>query len=76
MLRCLDDYGLGLLDEMPHFDEDDPVPTSTYGVDQIGAEIGPLRDSLYGRTWDVRSVVGAKNIAYTHQHLGLHMDLL
>lgn len=31
---------------------------------------------VYGRTWDVRSVPEAKNVAYTSQDLGFHMDLL
>jgi alpha-ketoglutarate-dependent taurine dioxygenase len=38
--------------------------------------IGNLRDTFYGRTWDVKSVPEAKNVAYTAQYLGLHMDLL
>ncbi|KAI9694404.1 MAG: hypothetical protein M1822_000020 [Bathelium mastoideum] len=75
MLRELDDYGLVFLKEMPALEHDQGM-SSVKGVEQIGEEIGPLRNSFYGRTWDVQSVVDAKNIAYTHQHLGLHMDLL
>ncbi|KAF2231555.1 Clavaminate synthase-like protein [Viridothelium virens] len=75
MLRELDDYGLVFLEAMPQLEAEQSI-SSTYGVEQIGNVIGPLRDSLYGRTWDVRSVANAKNIAYTHQYLGLHMDLL
>lgn len=52
------------------------VPSTEESVVNIGTRIGPLRDSFYGRTWDVKSVPDAKNVAYTHQHLGLHMDLL
>jgi gamma-butyrobetaine dioxygenase len=52
------------------------VPASDTAVEDIGLRIGPLRDTFYGRTWDVKSVPQAKNIAYTHQYLGLHMDLL
>lgn len=52
------------------------VPSTEESVVNIGTRIGPLRDSFYGRTWDVKSVPNAKNVAYTHQHLGLHMDLL
>lgn len=52
------------------------VPDDETSVISIAERIGPLRDSFYGRTWDVRSVPDAKNIAYTHQYLGLHMDLL
>ncbi|KAI9819523.1 MAG: hypothetical protein M1827_006972 [Pycnora praestabilis] len=74
------------------------VPDSEQAVETIAARIGTLRDSFYGRTWNVRSVPEAKNVAsawkkyeertatfplaiednkgYTHQNLGLHMDLL
>lgn len=52
------------------------VPSTEESVVNIGTRIGPLRDSFYGRTWNVKSVPDAKNVAYTHQHLGLHMDLL
>lgn len=52
------------------------VPSDENSVVSIALRIGSLRDSFYGRTWNVRSVPNAKNIAYTHQFLGLHMDLL
>jgi len=52
------------------------VPKSETAVEEIASRIGNLRDSLYGRTWDVRSIAQAKNVAYTSQYLGLHMDLL
>lgn len=52
------------------------VPDNEKSVISIASRIGPLRDTFYGRTWDVKSVPDAKNIAYTQQFLGLHMDLL
>ncbi|TKA73724.1 hypothetical protein B0A49_07447 [Cryomyces minteri] len=52
------------------------VPDSEVEVERVAGRMGNLRDTFYGRTWDVKSVVNAKNIAYTHQYLGLHMDLL
>ncbi|KAI9845457.1 MAG: hypothetical protein M1838_001719 [Thelocarpon superellum] len=52
------------------------VPPSASSVAEIGTRIGPLRHTFYGETWDVRSVPSAKNVAYTSQHLGMHMDLL
>lgn len=52
------------------------VPETETAVEDIAGRMGPIRDSLYGRTWDVRSVPEAKNVAYTAQNLGLHMDLL
>lgn len=52
------------------------VPDSPDSVSIIGERIGPLKNTFYGYTWDVRSVPDAKNVAYTSQHLGFHMDLL
>ncbi len=52
------------------------VPESETAVEDIASRMGKLRDTFYGRTWDVKSVPEAKNVAYTHQYLGLHMDLL
>ncbi|TVY27717.1 Gamma-butyrobetaine dioxygenase [Lachnellula hyalina] len=52
------------------------VPESEKSVEDIALRIGSIRDSFYGRTWDVKSVPEAKNVAYTAQFLGLHMDLL
>ncbi|TVY48350.1 Gamma-butyrobetaine dioxygenase [Lachnellula occidentalis] len=52
------------------------VPESEKSVEDIALRIGSIRDSFYGRTWDVKSVPNAKNVAYTAQFLGLHMDLL
>ncbi len=52
------------------------VPQSEKAIEDIAARIGPLKNTFYGLTWDVKSVPEAKNVAYTHQYLGLHMDLL
>jgi gamma-butyrobetaine dioxygenase len=52
------------------------VPESETAVEDIASRMGTLRDTFYGRTWDVKSVPEAKNVAYTQQRLGLHMDLL
>jgi len=37
---------------------------------------GEIRETFYGRVWDVRNVKNSKNIAYTDLNLDLHMDLL
>ncbi|KAM3079167.1 hypothetical protein ACMFMF_004094 [Clarireedia jacksonii] len=66
-LRMLSRHGLLLLRH---------VPDSESSVITIAERIGNLRDTFYGRTWDVKSVPQAKNVAYTAQYLGLHMDLL
>jgi len=52
------------------------VPESEDSVVDIASRIGTLKDTFYGRTWDVRSKPHAENIAYTPHFLGLHMDLL
>ncbi|KAI9809000.1 MAG: hypothetical protein M1825_002289 [Sarcosagium campestre] len=67
-LRQLRIYGLVFLKDVPQSDEQ--------AVERIALRIGALKDTFYGRTWDVKSVAEAKNVAYTHQSLGLHMDLL
>ncbi len=66
-LDQLNKYGLVFLKDCPN---------SEKAVERIISRIGTLRDSFYGRTWDVKSKPDAKNIAYTHQFLGMHMDLL
>ncbi|EXJ80778.1 hypothetical protein A1O3_07062 [Capronia epimyces CBS 606.96] len=54
----------------------DGVPEDESSVAAIVNRIGPLQQTFYGPTWDVRSVPDAKNVAYTSKHLGFHMDLL
>lgn len=52
------------------------IPDSREMVEKIATRIGPLRNTFYGSTWDVRKVPEAKNVAYTSQYLGFHMDLM
>jgi alpha-ketoglutarate-dependent taurine dioxygenase len=52
------------------------VPPEASSVGKVAERIGPLRNTFYGTTWDVRSVTDAKNVAYTSKYLGFHMDLL
>ena len=52
------------------------VPSTPDAVASIGSRIGPLKSTIYGTTWDVRSLSSAKNIADTSSDLGFHMDLL
>ena len=66
-LTHLNQYGLLFLRNVPESEE---------SVVDIASRIGTLKDTFYGRTWDVRSKPKAENIAYTPQFLGLHMDLL
>lgn len=66
-LQQLHSHGLLFLDK---------VPESPESIKHIVNRIGPLKNTFYGETWDVRSVPKAKNVAYTSQDLGFHMDLL
>ncbi|KAJ5618254.1 hypothetical protein N7528_006897 [Penicillium herquei] len=52
------------------------IPESREMVEKIATRMGPLRNTFYGMTWDVRTVPQAKNVAYTNQFLGFHMDLM
>jgi alpha-ketoglutarate-dependent taurine dioxygenase len=70
-LKALHTHGLVFLKNVP-----DTISTdSATSVKSICERIGNLRTTFYGETWDVRSVPDAKNVAYTHVFLGLHMDL-
>lgn len=52
------------------------VPDCEDAVEKIASLIGPLRNTFYGKIWDVVSMKQAKNVAYTDKYLGLHQDLL
>ncbi|RUS23647.1 hypothetical protein BC938DRAFT_474831 [Jimgerdemannia flammicorona] len=53
-----------------------PVVEDGSATTAVAERIGPIRNTFYGRSWDVKSVPKAKNIAYTSLFLGFHMDLL
>ncbi|KAB8261555.1 Clavaminate synthase-like protein [Aspergillus pseudonomiae] len=52
------------------------VPGLTESLATIATRIGPVKDTFYGHTWDVRTVPAAINAAYTSHDLGFHTDLL
>jgi len=52
------------------------VPESEVSVEEIVGRIGPIENTFYGKTWDVRDKPDARNVAYTSHFLGMHMDLL
>ncbi|KAK7911217.1 TfdA family Taurine catabolism dioxygenase TauD [Apiospora marii] len=52
------------------------APHSEESVISMSSRIGNLQETLYGRTWDVRSKPEAENVAYTSSFLGLHQDML
>ena len=66
-MRSLRRYGLVFIKE---------IPEEVESVARIARQMGPIRNSFYGETWDVRSVPDAKNVAYTNKYLGFHMDLM
>lgn len=68
-VRHLSIYGLVFLRKVPENSRHN-------SVEGIAKRIGNIKETFYGRTWDVKSVKDAKNIAYTPLNLGLHMDLL
>lgn len=70
-LRALYTHGLVFVKNVP----DTLATDSSTSVKAICERIGHLRTTFYGTTWDVKSVPNAKNVAYTHVFLGLHMDL-
>ncbi|VVT44094.1 uncharacterized protein SAPINGB_P000299 [Magnusiomyces paraingens] len=46
-------------------------------VEEIGKRIGGyIKETFYGKSWNVVSVPEATNVAYTSVYLPLHMDLL
>ncbi|KAF3898061.1 Gamma-butyrobetaine hydroxylase [Trichophyton interdigitale] len=52
------------------------VPEDTESVSRVATQIGPIKNTFYGPTWDVRNIPNPKNVAYTNVDLGFHMDLL
>ncbi|KAL6849191.1 hypothetical protein ACO1O0_008721 [Amphichorda felina] len=52
------------------------VPSEEGAVERIATRIGNIRETFYGRTFDVRAKPNAENVAYTSGYLGLHQDLM
>jgi gamma-butyrobetaine dioxygenase len=67
-LERLDQVGLVILKNVPITNEEE--------VRNVVERISLIRNSFYGLTWNVKSIAGSKNIAYTALELGLHMDLM
>lgn len=65
-LKTFIDYGILFLTN---------VPKETESVEKVATRIGPIRESFFGRSWDVMNIPNAHNIAYTSVDLGLHQDL-
>ena len=67
-LNMINLYGICFLKSVPTVDD--------CQVEQIGKKFGHLQETFYGGSWNVKSDINSKNIAYTSLHLGLHMDLM
>ncbi|OHF01762.1 TfdA family Taurine catabolism dioxygenase TauD [Colletotrichum orchidophilum] len=52
------------------------VPQTETAVADIALKFGSIKETFYGRTWDVISKPDAENVAYTSSYLGLHSDML
>ena len=49
------------------------VPPDAGSVGSIASRIGPMMKTIYGETWDVRSVESPKNVADRDSDLDFHM---
>lgn len=52
------------------------VPQQEGEVARVAQRMGQLRDTIYGLTWDVKSIENAANIAYSSLPIPPHMDLM
>lgn len=52
------------------------VPRDEESIVRITTRIANIKETFYGRTFDVRAKIDAENVAYTSGYLGLHQDLL
>jgi gamma-butyrobetaine hydroxylase len=64
-LKAIASQGLAILSR---------VPRRQGEVQRVAAGIGWVRETDYGRIFDVRSVAAPNNLAYTNRALGLHTD--
>jgi gamma-butyrobetaine dioxygenase len=65
-------YGLIFVTDVPP-EKTDNAHCELQNLAQV---FGEIRETFYGRVWDVKNVTNSKNIAYTNLNLDLHMDLL
>jgi gamma-butyrobetaine dioxygenase len=67
-------YGILIVRGVPH-EHTRRGPSGPAGVSEMANLLGLVRETFYGRFWDVVSKRGSTNIAYTDLNLDLHMDL-
>lgn len=68
-------YGVLVVRGLPH-ESTQRGAEGPAGVSELVRMVGIVRETFYGRYWDVISQRGSTNIAYTDLNLDLHMDLL
>jgi gamma-butyrobetaine dioxygenase len=66
-------FGISFMRNVPA--EECDASSGVPHVQRVAERIGHLRETAYGRTWAVRSVPNADNVAYTSLGLGFHADL-
>ncbi|ODV62850.1 clavaminate synthase family protein [Ascoidea rubescens DSM 1968] len=70
----LNKFGLTFINNIPKDieigDTEDPY------IEKIAKKIGYIKETFWGRLFDVRSVPTPKNIAYSSKEIILHMDLM
>ena len=62
--KSLMQYGLAFISD---------VPSDVQSVGSMASRIGPTMKTIYGETWDVRSVKSPKNVANGDSDLDFHM---
>ncbi|KAG8739385.1 hypothetical protein FRC10_005677 [Ceratobasidium sp. 414] len=67
--------GILLLRGVPH-EWTEPGTRARSAVEELANVFGIVRETMYGRLWDVVSKKGSTNIAFTNLNLDLHMDLI
>ncbi|KAG8710948.1 hypothetical protein FRC09_020869 [Ceratobasidium sp. 395] len=68
-------YGILVVRGLPH-ETTTKGPEGGVGIGELAQTIGLVRETFYGRFWDVVSLRKSTNIAYTNLNLDLHMDLM
>lgn len=72
-INSLNRNGIAIVNQIPE-GEINPE-TGRPWVESIAQRMGYIKETFYGRSWDVKSIHNAKNVAYTSVYLPVHMDL-
>ncbi|ODQ79691.1 hypothetical protein BABINDRAFT_7908 [Babjeviella inositovora NRRL Y-12698] len=73
-LDNLNKYGMVFINDIPEGKEF-IMPNGKWAIENIAERIAYIRETFYGRLFDVKNIKEATNIAYTSTYLPLHMDL-